>query len=174
MQYAYFLTAFIVFAPLAMATWRGWPAHHLLTLMTAVLVLSAGVHALFLTRTVVLSNAEDTAYHDTYYVVAHFHWFLSLAMAFAVLILLSWAAHRFARPVAPRVLRVAFWGLAVGMVCPSLLRWTVFTPPRRYVDYAQWLHTINAVDQVGMLLSLLSGLTLIALPLYALLFRRRR
>ena len=160
----------IVLLPLAIASWRGWAAHKLLALTGACLVAGGTAVAILLAY-----GADRTApYHDTYYVVTHFHWIANLALLFAVLTALAWLAHRFARPTLPRLQRVAVWCLALGLIVPAVLNASMFTPQANYLRIAEWLPTLKAIGWAGARLAAAGAFTLLALPLFALLFRRIR
>ncbi|MEL7098536.1 MAG: cbb3-type cytochrome c oxidase subunit I [Pseudomonadota bacterium] len=168
------LAAFLTLLPLAWGTWRGWTVHALLITAGLGLAAAGAAAAFLLARTLRLTRYHDRAYHDTYYVVAHGHWLLSLALAFAALAALHWAAHRFATPLAPRLTRIAVWAFTLGLLAPQILRVIVIAPPRRYVDYEPWVQILLALNTAGSLVCTLALLVLLPLPLYALLFRRAR
>ena len=114
MQLACVSAAFIVFTPLALATWRGWPTHWLLALTDMALVLAGEVLTLVTTTSLVLSQPSVNAFYDTYYFVTHGHWVAGRAVAFAIFFLLHWAAYRYARRLWPDLTKTAVWGLAIG------------------------------------------------------------
>ncbi|MDX2308929.1 MAG: cytochrome c oxidase subunit I [Hyphomicrobium sp.] len=102
---------------------------------------------------VMLANAGvDRALHDTYYVVAHFHYVLSLGAVFSI-----FAGWYYWFPKMTGVMYSAFWG--------HLHFWTTFVGanilffpqhflgaagmPRRYVDYPDSFAFWNAISSYG-------------------------
>jgi len=171
-QIAYGIAAVIVLLPLAVFTWRGWAVHRLLAITALALAIASAVLIVTTTHSVLLPQSMDGAYHDTYYVVAHGHWIISLTALFLVLFGLHWAAHRWARPTGTRLAIASVWCLTLSLIGPPLLRWALISPPKRYIDYDAWVSSLLALDQIAVLASGASTLILLALPLYALIFKR--
>jgi cytochrome c oxidase subunit 1 len=109
---------------------------------------------------VVLANAGvDRALHETYYVVAHFHYTMSLGATFGVFAgFYYWFPKMTGYMYNEKLGNMHFWWLFVGVNL-------VFFPqhflglagmPRRYVDYPDAYFLWNFVSSVGALISLVA------------------
>lgn len=109
---------------------------------------------------VVLANASmDVAMHDTYYVVAHFHYVLSMGAVFSLFAgFYYWAPKIFGRMYSETLAQIQFWSLFIGVN-------TTFMPqhflglrgmPRRIPDYPDAFEGWNYVSSIGSLISVVS------------------
>jgi cytochrome c oxidase subunit 1 len=126
---------------------------------------------------VVLANAAvDRALHDTYYVVAHFHYVLSLGAVFAIFGgWYYWFPKIFGYNYNETIGKLHFWVTFVGVNL-------VFFPqhflglagmPRRYIDYPEAFAGWNWISSIGAYISL-AGMVIFLYGFYAALARRDR
>jgi cytochrome c oxidase subunit I len=126
---------------------------------------------------VVLSNAgADLVMHDTYYVVAHFHYVLSLGAVFSIFAgIYYWIGKMSGRQYPEWAGRFHFWTTFIGVNL-------TFFPmhflglagmPRRYVDYADAFAGWNFVASIGAFISFASTLFFVGVMIYTLRAGRR-
>lgn len=121
------------------------------------------------------SSGIDRVYHDTYYVVAHRHYMLTLtfilaggAAVFALILL--WGRNRI-RQIAS--VTISVWGLAVAMsVLPQH-----FVPlrgmPRRYIGETE-VTVWSTISNAANVIALIAALVMLVLLVVALVQRLRR
>jgi cytochrome c oxidase subunit 1 len=125
---------------------------------------------------VVLANAGvDQSLHDTYYVVAHFHYVLSLGAVFSIFAgFYYWFEKIFGVKYNSFLARTQFWFFFIGAN-------VIFFPqhflglagmPRRYVDYADGHALWNMVSSYGYLIMLVGMVLFFALLIEAAIRRR--
>jgi len=125
---------------------------------------------------VVLSNAGiDYSLHDTYYVVAHFHYVLSLGAVFAIFAgFYYWFEKMFGVKYNEFLGCLHFWVMFVGVNL-------VFFPqhflglqgmPRRYVDYSDGYAYWNYVSSVGYVITIVGVLVFLIMLAEAAIRRR--
>ncbi len=106
---------------------------------------------------VVLANAGvDTAMHDTYYVVAHFHYTMSMGALFSIFAgWYYWIGKMSGKPYPQFISKLHFWVTFVGVN-------VIFFPqhflglagmPRRIPDYPDAYHLWNYVSTVGYMIT---------------------
>jgi len=116
---------------------------------------------------IVLSNRSlDIALHDTYYVVAHFHYVLSLGAVFGVLCGITlWSPLMLGRTLRNTGMLSVFWlmFLGVNMTFLPMHFLGLNGMPRRYRDYPDFFLSWNVLCRVGRVLSLRRMVLLLAL-----------
>ncbi|WP_341910905.1 cytochrome c oxidase subunit I [Ferrovibrio terrae] len=126
---------------------------------------------------VVLANAGvDTYLHDTYYVVAHFHYVLSLGAVFAIFAgFYYWFGKMSGYELSETAGQIHFWTTFVGV---NLL----FFPmhflglqgmPRRIPDYPDAFAGWNYVASIGAYISFASTLFFVGSVLYAFMKKKK-
>ena len=126
---------------------------------------------------VVLANAGvDTALHDTYYVVAHFHYVLSLGAVFAIFAgWYYWFSKMSGYEYSEFLGKLHFWLTFIGVNL-------IFFPqhflglagmPRRYVDYPDAFAGWNYVSSIGSYISIIGLAVFLLNLLYSFLKKRK-
>jgi cytochrome c oxidase subunit I len=121
---------------------------------------------------VVLANAGiDLALHDTYYVVAHFHYVLSLGAVFGIICgIYYWFGKMTGRLIPEFAGKIHFWTTFLGVNL-------IFFPqhflglqgmPRRYIDYPDAFAGWNMVSSIGAYISFASTLFFFGLMFWSL------
>ncbi|MBZ0216607.1 MAG: cytochrome c oxidase subunit I [Fimbriimonadaceae bacterium] len=126
---------------------------------------------------VVLANAGvDRAFHDTYYVVAHFHYTMSLGATFGIFAAwYYWFPKMFGYVYSEGLAKLHFWVTFIGVNL-------VFFPqhflgmagmPRRYADYPDAFAGWNLVSSLGSYLSGLGVLIFLICAINAFMAKRK-
>ncbi len=126
---------------------------------------------------VVLANAgADTIFHDTYYVVAHFHYVLSLGAVFAIFAAFYyWIGKMSGRQYPEWAGKLHFWVTFVGVNM-------IFFPqhflghagmPRRYIDYPDGFAFWNHVSSLGAYVTAAGVVIFLGIVVYTLVAGRR-
>ena len=126
---------------------------------------------------VVVSQAPlDRVYHDTYYVVAHFHYVMSLGAVFAIFAgVYYWIGKMSGRQYPEWAGKLHFWMMFIGsnlIFFPQhfLVRQGM---PRRYIDYPVDFAYWNNISSIGAYISFASFLLFIGIVFYTLYAGRR-
>ncbi len=126
---------------------------------------------------VVLANAGlDVALHNTYYVIAHFHYVMSLGSVFAMFAgFYYWIGKMSGRQYDERLGQIHFWTTFIGVNL-------TFFPmhflglagmPRRVPDYPEAFAGWNFIESIGAYLSYASTLLFVVIVFRTLLAGRR-
>ncbi len=126
---------------------------------------------------VVLSQAGvDRAYHDTYYVVAHFHYTMSMGAAFCLFAGIYFYLGKMSGRQYPEWAgKLHFWMFFIGVNVTFFPQHFLGRQgmPRRYIDYPDAFALWNKVSSYGALLSFASFVFFIGIVLYTLMAGRR-
>ncbi len=126
---------------------------------------------------VVLANAGvDMALHDTYYVVAHFHYVLSLGAVFAIFAgMYYWLGKMCGRQYPEWIGKLHFWVTFIGVNLTFFPQHFLGLQgmPRRYPDYPDAYAGWNMVSSFGAYLSFAGAILFVLLLVYTLTSGRR-
>ncbi len=126
---------------------------------------------------VVLSQPGlDRAYHDTYYVVAHFHYVMSLGAAFAIFAgVYFWIGKISGRQYPEWAGKLHFWLFFIGTNLTFFPQHFLGRQgmPRRYIDYPEAFAYWNYISSWGAFLSFASFVFFIGIVFYTLLAGKR-
>ena len=126
---------------------------------------------------VVLANAGmDIAMHDTYYVVAHFHYVLSLGAVFAIFAgFYYWIEKMCGHPFPEWAGKLHFWVTFIGVNLTFFPQHFLGLAgmPRRYGDYPDAFAGWNAVSSWGSYLSIAATVFFIVMAIHTIYISRK-
>ncbi len=121
---------------------------------------------------IVLSQAGlDRAYHDTYYVVAHFHYVMSLGAVFCIFAgTYYWIGKMSGRQYPEFWGKLHFWMFFIGANITFFPQHFLGRQgmPRRYIDYPEAFATYNYISSIGAFIAFASFLLFIGIVFYTI------
>ena len=114
---------------------------------------------------------EDRAYHDTYYVVAHFHYVMSIGAVFGIFAgIYFWIGKMSGRQYPEWAGKLHFWTFFIGVNITFFPQHFLGRQgmPRRYIDYPDAFAYWNQISSWGAFLSFASFLFFIGMIYYTI------
>ena len=157
---------------------RKWPQALQAPFLAAALGYLAVILATYILLTTKIKLSQTTTsgqYHDTYYVVVHFHQFLGMGLFLAAIGAVIGAQGRWLSHPLPRLVPWLFWALHLGYAVSVLPAMAIsqFVHPRRYVDFEASFGIVSHLTIWGSFTSFSALILLCALLLWAIIRKIR-